>query len=40
MPDAYFGELSQAEDIREAEGVHLLAFKLVGLAALFQRQRP
>lgn len=40
MPDAYFGEISHAEDIREAECVHLLALKLVGLVALFQRQRP
>lgn len=40
MPDSYFGELSQAEDVREAKRVHLLALKLVGLVALFQRQRP
>lgn len=40
MPDSYFGELSQAEDIREAKGVHLLALELVGLVALFQCQRP
>ena len=40
MPDSYFGELSQAEDVGEAERVHLLALELVGLAAVFQRQRP
>lgn len=40
VPDPYFGEISQAEDVREAERVHLLALKLVGLGGLFQRQRP
>lgn len=40
MPDSDFGQVSQAEDFWEAECVHLLALKLVGLVALFQRQCP
>ena len=40
VPDTHFGELSHAEDIREAECVALLALKLVGLVALFQCQCP
>lgn len=40
MPDSHFGEISQTEDIGEAKCIHLLAFELVGLAALFQRQCP
>lgn len=38
MPDPDFGELSHAEDIREAERVHLLALKLVGPLGLFQSE--
>lgn len=40
MPHSHFGQLPQAQDIGEAKHVRLLALKLVGLAALFQRQRP
>lgn len=40
MPDSDFGKLPQAQDVREAEGVHLFALKLVGLVALFQRECP
>ena len=40
VPDSHFGEVSQAEDIREAKCVRLLAFKLVRLVAFFQRQCP
>lgn len=40
VPDSYFGEVSHAEDFWEAKRVNLLALKLVGLVALFQRQCP
>lgn len=39
MPHSHFGQLPQAQDVGEAEHVHLLALKLVGLVAVPQRQR-
>lgn len=39
MPHSDLGQFAQAEDVQEAENVHLFAFELVPVAALLQRQR-
>lgn len=38
MPDPHFAEVSQAQHFREAEFIHLVPFKFVGLVGLLQRQ--
>lgn len=38
MPDPHFAEVSQAQHFREAEFIHLVPLKLVGLVGLLQRQ--
>lgn len=38
VPDPHFAEVSQAQHLREAEFIHLVPLKLVGLVGLLQRQ--